>query len=127
MVFTLQTIHDRAYAIVVQFLSRPDADSLIALANAVKDATEDVTADTTLDDQEDQLLETLDVRAMSECLFHKTIFRLAGDLIVRKFSSSIVVVDDRSRNTLKVENAIMARRIAIGKDDIQGLEQFQRL
>jgi hypothetical protein len=66
MVFTHQTIHDRAYAIVAQFLPRPDADSIIALANAVKDATEDVMEDTTLDDQEDQLLETFDVSAMSE-------------------------------------------------------------
>jgi hypothetical protein len=75
MIFTLQTIQDRAYAIVVQFFPRPDADSLIAHANAVKDATEDVTADTTLDDQEDQLLETFNVSAMSECIFYKTIFK----------------------------------------------------
>jgi hypothetical protein len=127
MVFTLQTIHDKAQAIVAQFTSSPDADSIIALASAVRDATESTTEDTTLEDQEDQILETFDVNAMSDCLSHKNIFQLAGDLITRKFSSTITVADDRSRKTLKIGNEIMARRIAVGKDDNERLEHYHRL
>jgi hypothetical protein len=78
MVFTLQTIRDKAQAIVAQFTSRPDADSIIALASAVRDATDAVTDDTTLEDQEDQILETFDVNAMSDCLSHKLIFNLSA-------------------------------------------------
>jgi hypothetical protein len=122
MVFTLQTIHASHCG-----TSRPDADSIIALASAVRDATDTVTDDTTLEDQEDQILETFDVNAMSDCLSHKLIFQLVGDLITRKFSSTINIADDRSRRTLKVGTTIMARRMAVGKDDDQGLDHYHRL
>jgi hypothetical protein len=122
MVFTLQTIHASHCG-----TSRPDADSIIALASAVRDATDTVTDDTPLEDHEDQILETFDVNAMSDCLSHKLIFQLVGDLITRKFSSTINIADDRSRRTLKVGTTIMARRMAVGKDDDQGLDHYHRL